>query len=862
MPRRPVSNGKFQTLTVFLGLLLACTATAQVDPPRDCLSKSCVFLDTRLTAHERAADLVSRLTLEEKASLLGNYSPAITRLGVPEYNWWNEGLHGLARAGIATVFPHAIGMAASWDPTLLHETGDAVATEFRANYFTHVRPNGGTDGDRGLTVWSPNINIFRDPRWGRGQETYGEDPFLTGRMGVAYITGLQGNDPYHIKAIATAKHFAVHSGPEDGRHHQFMNPSAHDLEDTYLPAFRAAVTDGNVHSVMCAYNAVNGVPACANANLMQDFLRNAWGFNGYVVSDCGAAANIYREDSLHYTKTPEAGPIATAVKKGMLPVATLDRALERLLEARFHLGLLDAPQSSPFASITAADNDTPAHHATALQMAKESIVLLKNDKHILPLAKNVHSIAVIGPNADSTDALVANYHGTPSHPVTVLDGIHARFPQANILYAEGTGLIGPAEPTVPDSAFCLDAQCQQHGLREERFISHDPVGSPTAQQAVQRPQNQWSGSYTDSSIRWTGYFQAPESGNYHFRYASENGHRIWIGDTKLVDSWNDYDGSSNPTGSVVLQAGKIYPLRIEAFQRGVAGEQRLLWSRPIEDGHEAIDAANSADLVVFVAGLSARLEGEEMWVDAPGFVGGDRTTLELPASQESLLERVTAVGKPVVLVLINGSALGINWAREHVPAIVEAWYPGGDGGTAVASVLAGDYSPAGRLPVTFYQSADQLPAMGDYGMKGRTYRYFDGPVLYPFGYGLSYTTFHYAAPSLSSSTIAAGASIQASVMVTNSGKCDSDEVVQLYLTKPHDAAHPTLAGFRRIHLKAGASQTVALSLDARALSQVDEAGVRKVVAGTYIISFGGGQPAYAETVSAALSVKGETTVSK
>jgi beta-glucosidase len=827
----------------------------------------------------RAADLVAHMTLEEKAAQLGNDAPAIPRLHIPRYNWWNEGLHGVARAGYATVFPQAIGMAATWDETLMHDVGDVIATEFRAKYMATRSPDGGTDWYRGLTVWSPNINIFRDPRWGRGQETYGEDPYLTSRIAVNFIHGLQGDDPASFKTIATAKHFAVHSGPESNRHREDIHPSPHDLEDTYLPAFRATVTEGKVASVMCAYNAVNGIPACASDDLLDAHLRRAWGFKGFVVSDCGAAANIYRADSLHYTKTPEqavaaaftagmdlicgdyrnkmtteAGPIADAVRHGDLKEAVIDRALVRLFAGRIRLGLLDPNPPQAYAGIRPDDNDTPAHRAVALKTAREAMVLLKNDG-LLPLAKTPKTIAVIGPNADSEDALVGNYNGQPSHPVTVLAGIRARFPAAQILYAPGTGLVGPAEPPVPDASLCVDATCRTPGLAAEHFDGPDLAGA--ARRATEaNARAAWQDGGHNASTRWTGYLKAPRTGDYSLRYLSNAGYRVWVDGKLVVDAWDVGDSPSIDAGKATLQAGRTYPIRIEAVQRGARGDQKLVWSTPVDAGQEAVALARRADLVVVVAGLSANLEGEELKLQVPGFMGGDRTSLDLPAPQEHLLEQVVAAGKPTVLVLMSGSALAVNWADKHVPAIIQAWYPGGEGGHAVAGLIAGDYSPAGRLPVTFYRGVDGLPAFGDYRMDGRTYRYFKGQVLYPFGHGLSYTTFRYGAPALSAPSIAAGSPVNVDVDVANTGKRDGDEVVQLYVAKPGDAANPTLAAFRRVHVKAGQHARVTLALDARALSQVDAAGARKVVPGTYTIWVGGGQPGHAQTVKTALAVTG------
>ncbi|MFD1950345.1 glycoside hydrolase family 3 C-terminal domain-containing protein [Sphingomonas arantia] len=869
-----------KSLKLVLALLLSSTVTllAAAQPVPGKLG------DAAATPEVRAQDIVSRMTLEEKAAQLGHTAPAIPRLGVPEYNWWNEGLHGVARAGIATVFPQAIGMAATWDTTLLAKVGDTVATEFRAKFLERRLPDGGSEFYRGLTVWSPNINIFRDPRWGRGQETYGEDPYLSGRLGIAYIAGLQGNDPRIFKVIATSKHFAVHSGPESNRHREDVYPSPFDLEDTYLPAFRATVTEGKVQSVMCVYNAVNGVPGCASTMLMDDILRKSWGFGGYVVSDCGAAANIYRPDALHYTKTaPEgvavgikagmdlicgdyrnkmttdADSIVTAVKTGLLPQATVDRALERLFVARVRLGLFDP--KLPFAEITAKDYDTPAHHAMSRKMAEESMVLLKNDGGLLPIKGDPRTIAVIGPNADSIDALVGNYYGTPSKPVTVLDGIRARYPKAKIVYAQGTGLIGPAEVPVPDAALCVDAACATKGLKAEYFAGADLAGVSMRSETVPNARLDWSGD-RETSARWTGTLVAQASGSYGFRFASENGYRVFVGDKLVVDEWGVGDAPSILTGTITLEKGRRYPIRVEGVQRGARSSQQLVWSVPGSGADEAITAAKAADLTIFVGGLSARIEGEEMKVQAPGFAGGDRTSLDLPAPQQALLDRLTATGKPLVLVLMNGSALAVNRADKSVPAIVEAWYPGGEGGHAVAGLLAGDFSPAGRLPVTFYKSADQLPAFTDYSMKGRTYRYFAGETLYPFGHGLSYTRFAYAAPALSTTRVGADGKLDVSVAVSNVGARDGDEVVQLYVAHPgaQNAPIRSLARFERVHLKKGETRRVSFTLDARALSLVDAKGVRRLTPGTVKLWVGGGQPGGRAGLPAVAGVASELKV--
>jgi beta-glucosidase len=815
---------------------------------------------------QRAAALVAQMTLEEKAAQLKDVAPAIPRLGIPAYNWWNEGLHGVARAGNATVFPQAIGLAATWDAPLIHAAAGIIATEFRAKYLATRKPDGSTDRYRGLTVWSPNINIFRDPRWGRGQETYGEDPYLTSRFGVAFIRGLQGADPAHPKVIAVVKHFAVHSGPEADRHREDVHPSPHDLEDTYLPAFRATITKGQAQGVMCAYNAVDGVPACASP-LLQSRIRGAWGFRGHIVSDCAAIADFFLPNSHRYSKTPEeavaaalnagtdlfcaefsigkpADPqvIVNAVHQGLVSETTLDRALTRLFAARIRLGLLDAPDASG----SATDFDTPAHRAQALEVSRASIVLLKNDG-LLPLKADPARIAVIGPNADNVDALVGNYNGTPSNPVTILAGLRARFPKAQIDFVDGTGPVGTPFKAVPDAALCIDADCTRPGVKVEQFAGTELAGAPVKVDVDANVRFSWGRPVREerrSSVRFTGYIVPQETGPFRFRLNSDTGYRVLIDGKTVVDAWNAADPAAIADGEIALTAGRRYPITVEAIQTGSRGEQGLQWSNFSQREDAAVAAAANADLVVFVGGLTAHLEGEEMRVHADGFAGGDRTSLDLPAPQEKLLERLHATGKPVVLVLMNGSAMSVNWADAHLPAIIEAWYPGGDGGRAVAELIAGDFSPSGRLPVTFYKSADQLPAFSDYSMAGRTYRYFKGEVLYPFGYGLSYTRFAYGKPVLGHTAIRAGASVTVSVRVTNTGDRAGAEVAQLYVSRRTPGAPiRALQGFQRVTLAPGESREVRFTLDARALSLVDDRGDRIVRPGPVQLWVGGGQPA-------------------
>jgi beta-glucosidase len=850
----------------FLCAALCPASHAQQTPP--------AYKNAKLPVDQRVDDLLSRMTLEEKVSQLGHTASAISRLGIPEYNWWNEGLHGVARAGEATVFPQAIGMAATFDEPLMHQIADVISTEFRAKYYQTVHSDGSSDWYRGLTVWSPNINIFRDPRWGRGQETYGEDPYLTARLGVAFVIGLQGSDPNYLKTIATPKHFAVHSGPESTRHTVDVQASRHDMEDTYLPAFRATVMEGKAESVMCAYNSLNGQPACANAALLQEHLRRDWRFQGYVVSDCGAATDIF--GGHHFSPTPELG-VSVAFKAGMdlicgdyrnhmstelaailgavhqrlLAEADIDRALRRLLTARFRLGLFDPPASVPYSRVSPAENDSGAHRQLALRAAQEAIVLLKNEDNFLPLRRAPEKIAVIGPNADDLDALVGNYNGTPSKPVTILEGLRKRYPNSKIVYVEGTGLVGPVTKAVPHSALCTNSSCQEHGLRADYFANMTLQGMPTLIRTDDAVDFAWGDTgispqlLKNYSVRWTGALTPPETGDYLIGFTGQDGYRLWLDGNLMVEDWNIHHPASTLTQKVHLEKDHTYPIKVEYFQNIRSSEARLVWSLPDHGGQEAVDAASNADLVVAVLGLSPRLEGEEMKVDAEGFAGGDRTRIDLPAPQEKLLERVHAVGKPTVLLLMNGSALAVNWADEHLSAIVEAWYPGEEGGTAFAQALAGDFSPAGRLPVTFYKSTDQLPAFEDYAMAKRTYRYFGGEPLYPFGYGLSYTSFRYDDPRVDTAGLSTNHSVAVTVDVTNAGAMAGDEVVQLYLTHAGIAGAPlrALQGFQRLHLDRGEKKTVTFTLRDRELSLVDDAGRHRILPGKVELWIGGGQPA-------------------
>ena len=798
-------------------------------------------------------------------------APAIERLDIPAYGWWNEALHGVARAGYATVFPQAIGLAATWDTNLMHRVADVISTEARAKLHEFIRQNQRTRYG-GLTFWSPNINIFRDPRWGRGQETYGEDPYLTGRLGVEFVKGLQGDDPKYLKVVATPKHYAVHSGPEPQRHTFDAQASERDLRETYLPAFRATLVEGKAYSVMCAYNRTNTEPCCINKQLMTDILRGEWKFGGYVVSDCGAIDDIYLRHK--YLKTEaEASALAVkagtdltcgteyktlvkAVKDGLITEAEIDVSVKRLMTARFRLGMFDPPEMVRYAQIPFSENDSPAHRELALQAARESMVLLKNEKQTLPLRKDLKTLAVIGPNADALEVLLGNYNGTPSKYVTPLTGIKTKVsPGTTVLYAPGTYKIGTSNLPIPSSAFSSSSSGSGSGLRGEYFNNRDLKGNPVllrndAQVNFDFGTLSPAAGLTpkDFSVRWTGKLTPTVSGNYSLGFSGNGWIRMYLDGQLLIEELKNRR-TKTVIRQVDLQAGRDYDLRFEYQEIGNEfGAARLIWTPPNGEKtlrDEAIAKAKEADAVIMFLGISPLVEGEEMEVPFEGFLGGDRTDITLPKAQEQLLEQVSALGKPVVLVLLNGSALAVNWANDHVPAIVDAWYPGEEGGSAIADVIFGDYNPGGRLPVTFYKSVDQLPPFTDYSMLGRTYRYFKGDPLYPFGFGLSYTNFKYDNLKLSARRVGAGESLRITAAVTNAGKRSGDEVVQLYVS--HQGASVSvpirsLAGLQRIFLRPGEKQTVTFTVSPEQISVIDDQGKRVIEPGGFLISVGGKQP--------------------
>ncbi|RRA49380.1 glycoside hydrolase family 3 protein [Acidipila sp. EB88] len=834
------------------------------------------------------------MTLEEKVEQMRDHAPAIPRLGVPRYDWWNESLHGVAFAGYATNFPQVIGMAATWDTALVHRMGETISTEARAKYNQAMRDND-HEAFFGLTFWAPNINIFRDPRWGRGQETYGEDPFLTARMGVAFVTGMQGDDPKYLKLVSTPKHYAVHSGPESTRHRANVDVSAHDLEDTYLPAFRAAVTEGHAQSVMCAYNSIDGAPACANAMLLQEHLRNDWHFEGYVTSDCAAVADVntghhYAPDMAHaaaasvkagtdlecgFAKGQAFPALVDAVHQNLITEAELDISLKRLFRARFRLGMFDPPASYAYGRIPFNENNSDAHRQISLQAAREAMTLLKNDG-VLPLKQTIGNIAVVGPTAELVQSLQGNYNGPPPSPVYPFDGISRHFSTAQVRYAMGSSLAEGFAMPIEHNALHPAAGSAEFGLKGEYFNAKDFSGQPVLVRTDRNINFNWDKvvpvaglQRNDYSVRWSGVFVPPAAGDYrlgvriNYCYACENAEnfRLYLDDKLLLQSSAGKTGERGAVLDAAVHLDGVQPhtIRLEYLHGSGSAGIDLTWQAPAQVlREEAVAAARKANVIVACLGLSPSLEGEEMPIKLSGFAGGDRTAIDLPDTQEDLLKALVATGKPVVVVLENGSALAVNFAAEHAAAILEAWYPGEEGGNAIAETLSGANNPAGRLPVTFYHSLAQLPAFEDYSMSGRTYRYLTSSPLFPFGFGLSYSSFTYSGLRIKAEKVSAGEPVQVEAVVKNTSRVDGDEVAELYLAQPRTSVSPrlVLAGFRRVHLKAGASVQLAFTVDPRAMSEVDAQGVRSVMEGQYTVSVGGALPGAGSNQAATFAVQG------
>ena len=875
------------TLTLSFGLILQ-SAVAQD-------TAKLPYMDPKLPAEQRAIDLVRRMTLAEKGTQMYNNSEAIPRLNVPAYQWWSEALHGVMDQGV-TEYPEPIGLAATFDAPGIHRMATLISIEGRIKHVQDAR-SGHMGIGGGLDFWSPNLNIFRDPRWGRGQETYGEDPFLTGRMGVAYVTGMQGDDPKYYRVIATPKHYAVHSGPEPTRHFADVDVSKHDELDTYLPAFRAAVMEAKAGSVMCAYNRINGEPACANQFLLQDQLRGKWGFQGYVVSDCeavhdiaanhryrptqaqGAAISVIRGMDNECGGNPAEKSYVEAVQQGYLPESTLDKALIRLFTARMKLGLFDPPEMVPYSMIDEKELDSAEHRALALKLANEAMVLLKNDG-LLPLKPEIKKIAVVGPLADQTRPLIGNYAGQPTHIVSILDGLKTEFPNATITYVPGTQFLRNDGTPVPNSILTtsdgkpgLKAVYSESMMRDRPSLPGEAVPPPPAQIASRtEPNVNLSDSNLPSElagkksfgVHWTGFITAPETADYLLGVRGIGFARLMVDDKQVAMMFSGEEAGAG-VGRVHMEKGQKAALSINYGNRnGSKPNAQLIWAIVSNVASpEAIAAAKNADAVIAVVGITGALEGEEMPVTEPGFLGGDRTSIDLPAPEEALVKAVAATGKPLAVVLINGSALAVNWINEHANAVLEAWYPGEEGGAAVAETLSGKNNPAGRLPITFYNDLSQLPNFEDYGMANRTYRYFKDKPLYPFGYGLSYTTFKYSGLSLPAQAVGAGQPVAADVTVTNTGKVAGDEAVELYLKFPDVMGAPQIAlrGFQRVHLDAGASQKLHFELKDRDLGMVTAEGNPIIAAGDYTLIIGGGQPdTGAPTVSGHFHIDGQLTL--
>lgn len=848
------------SLIIMLNGVMAATAQQQLN--------NYPFRDPSLATDDRVADLISRMTLKEKADQLLYTAPAIPRLGIPSYNWWNEALHGVARAGYATVFPQSITIANSWDEGLMFNVANAISDEARAKYHEFQR-RGKTGIYQGLTFWSPNINIFRDPRWGRGHETYGEDPYLTGRLGYQFVKGMQGDDPKYLKTVATAKHYAVHSGPESLRHEFNAKVSEVDLRETYLPAFRTLVVDGGVYSVMGAYNMFRGIPCCANP-ILYGILRNEWGFKGYIVSDCWAISDFYRftkvaKDAAEAAaQAVKAGTdlecgvdyknLVTAIERGLLTEDDINTAVKRVFTARFKLGMFDPDNMVPYAQIPYFVNCSDYNNSLARLAEDESIVLLKNSGNTLPLSKNIRSVAVIGPNADNFESLIGNYNGIPKDPVTILRGIRNKVkPDTQVFYAEGSDLAeGIHNLTVIPSRY-LQTPDGKQGAYGEYYDNRDMKGEPLFTRIDDKIDFYWEHLSPradmpddDFGIKWTTYLVAPETGTFYLGSWGSSGYEILVNGEKFI-SYRAEHHAFHVEKAIDLKEGEKY--KIEVLYKNYAGDadMKLLWSRPRTGLVEkAVAAAKQADAVVLVLGLSQRLEGEEMSIKIDGFSGGDRTSLDLPAVQEELLDAIEATGKPVIVVLTSGGAMSVNKAQEKADAVLLAGYGGQQGGNAVADVLFGDYNPAGRLPVTYYKSVDQIPAFENYDMAGKTYRFFTQEPLYPFGYGLSYTTFTYSNLSLPEKA-AAGEKVNVSVTVTNTGSLEGDEVVQLYLTdEKASTVRPIrqLEGFKRVTLKPGETRIVEFSLDPRQFSIINNKNRRVIEPGYFTISVGGKQPGF------------------
>lgn len=818
------------------------------------------FWNPDLPMEKRLDDLISKLTLEEKVAQMINSAPAIPRLGIPAYDWWNEALHGIARSPYNTTsFPQAIGLAATWDREAVHQMAVYVSDEGRAVYNEAVREDK-SGRFKGLTFWSPNINIFRDPRWGRGQETYGEDPYLTGEIGSAFVKGIQGNDPEYLKASACAKHYAVHSGPEWNRHVFDAYVSDRDLWETYLPAFEKLVTEAGVTGVMTAYNSFLGQACSTNDVLMTDILFNRWKYQGYVTSDCGGIDDVYMthkqyEDAasgsaaaVKHGNHCECGSkgsylaLVEAVNKGLIDEDEIDKAVRKLFEIRMRMGMFDPVDRVPYSDIPLSVLECDKHKEYALEMARKSIVLLKNDG-LLPLdRKSIRKIAVLGPNADNENIMIANYFGYPSEITTVLEGVKAKVgDEVEVVFEKGVNLVDEYvfEPLDGSDWFSIDGH---KGFKAEYFQNMEWAGVSPLVRYEERLDYKWGnaaelghGIVADfMTAVYRSVFTAPETRTYCFELHADDDASLLI-DGKTPQK----TGFINNYHILEAEAGKTYDIEIRFSQEGDTAELLFDVGYLKNTDYAAVaSSVSDADAIVYVGGLSSKLEGEEMSVRIDGFDRGDRTAIELPAVQKKMMQSLLSTGKPVVFVLMTGSAVGLEWENENIPAIINAWYGGQAGGTAVADVLFGDYNPSGKLPVTFYRSVDDLPDFENYDMKGRTYRYFEGKPVYPFGHGLTYTDFKFGKAEVIENE---DGTKELAIKVKNVGQRAGEDVLQLYVSRPDDKDGPikALKGFTRFSLKPGESTTVTIPFDEETFSIWNqETGRIEPVPGTFILHYG------------------------
>lgn len=820
---------------------------------------------------EQADQLLRKMTLEEKVSQLVHDAKAIERLGIKKYNWWNECLHGVARAGTATVFPQTIGIAATWNLNLVHEIATAISDEARAKHHEFDRA-GKHEIYQGLTYWSPNINIFRDPRWGRGMETFGEDPVLTSVLAVAFIKGLQGDDPNYLKLVATPKHFAVHSGPENQRHTFDAKPSTRDLSETYLPAFEACITEGKAYSIMGAYNRIFGEACTASSLLLKDILRKKWGFKGYVVSDAGAITDISEHHKI-VGSLAEAAALAVkngtdlcagteylhlleAVHKGFIQETEIDTSLRRLLTAKAKLGMFDAPEKVPYSSIPYNVVDCEKHKALALQTAMESLVLLKNQNQLLPLSKNLKTIAVIGPNGNDRDIHLGNYHGTPSSITSLFEGIKRKVgDKTKVVFERGCELatgLPFLEILSKDYIFSEESKTKS-GLQLKYFNNNNFEGSPAQSVIIEELNSKIFdclanivNDISDFSILISGYLIPKITGQYALGIAGLTSFQLFV-DGNLLAEFDTIWEPEKVYELLDLEADQTYfiELKIKATT-SEAHVQKLLWAVPDENREQkALSVAQSADVIILAMGLSPQLEGEEMPVIVPGFNQGDRSDINLPATQENFIQKIAALGKPTILISFSGCALALNWANENIPAIVQAWYGGQAAGDAVANMLFGDFNPSGRLPVTFYKSINQLPAFDDYSMDGRTYKYFKDEPLFPFGFGLSYSEFKYSNLQITKNNLDFICTV--SVDIENISDIDGVEVAQLYTKRINTSEkYPirSLQSFTKIHLKSGEKRNIQFNLSEKNFSIIQKDLQRKVEPGFFEILVGGRQPTF------------------